>query len=168
VYRRAGVADAPRLATFATRTFTHTYEAHNTPEDMRAYLTSAFGVEQQTREISDPAMITVLAESGRELIGYAQVRRKGAPGCVPQEAPVEIYRFYVDASAHGTGVAQGLMAETISAARELGGRHLWLGVWEKNGRGIAFYRRSGFIDVGSQFFQLGEDRQSDRVLLLSI
>jgi ribosomal protein S18 acetylase RimI-like enzyme len=167
-FRRASVADAAALAAFAARSFTQTYAAHNTPEDMRQYLAFAYGSEQQTREIVDPAMITVLASSGSEIVGYAQLRRKAAPACVPQDAPVEIYRFYVDAAAHGTGVAQQLMAAAVSAARDLDGRHLWLGVWERNGRARAFYEKSGFADVGTQFFELGSDRQTDRVLVKPI
>jgi ribosomal protein S18 acetylase RimI-like enzyme len=168
VFRRGRVDDAARLSALAIRTFTDTYEAHNTPDDMRAYLAGAFGVAQQARELDDPAMITVLAESGAELIGYAQVRRKEAPACVSPGAPVEIYRFYVAAAAHGTGIAQRLMATALDAARDLGGRHVWLGVWERNARAIAFYAKSGFVDVGSQFFQLGDDRQVDRVLTRSL
>ena len=81
-----------------------------------------------------------------------------------QDAPVEIYRFYVDATAHGTGVAQRLMSEALAAARDLGGTHAWLGVWERNPRAIAFYFKCGFRDVGRQLFQLGADSQTDRVL----
>jgi ribosomal protein S18 acetylase RimI-like enzyme len=163
--RRARPQDAAALATFAARCFSHTYEAYNTPEDMRSYLASAFGMEQQATELADPAMVTVLAEEHGGLVGYAQLRRKAAPACVTHEAPVEIYRFYVDASVHGKGVAQELMAEAMAAARDLGGRHLWLGVWERNPRAIAFYMKSGFIDVGKQIFELGNDRQTDRVLV---
>ena len=168
VYRRAGVEDAARLAAFAARSFTHTYEAYNTREDMQAYVASAYGVEPQTRELTDPGMITVIAESASSLIGYAQLRRKEFPPCVTQDEPIEIYRFYVDASAHGTGVAQGLMRETIAAARDAGARHVWLGVWEKNARAIAFYTKSGFRDVGTQVFKLGSDNQTDRVVLKQI
>jgi diamine N-acetyltransferase len=164
-YRRAEPADAGALAAFAARAFTETYRAYNTPEDMRNYLASAYGVGQQTRELTDPAMITVLAESEGGLLGYVQLRKKGAPPCVTHDAPVEIYRFYVDASAHGTGVAQKLMDGAVSAAGELGGTHLWLGVWERNSRAIAFYRKSGFTDVGTQVFELGGDKQTDRVLV---
>ena len=163
--RRGSAQDAAALAAFAARSFTHTYGAYNTPEDMQNYLSSAYGMEQQTRELRDPAMITVLAESAGVLVGYAQLRKKDAPSCVTQQAPVEIYRFYVDASAHGKGVAQKLMAEAESAARDLGGRHLWLGVWERNGRARAFYGKTGFADVGTQTFQLGSDIQTDRVLV---
>jgi ribosomal protein S18 acetylase RimI-like enzyme len=162
--RHGDPADASALASFAARTFRDTYEASNTPDDMRGYLAGAFGPEQQARELSDPAMITVIAERDDGIVGYAQVRRHGAPPCVSHEMPAEIYRFYVDAPAHGTGVAQRLMEAALDAARQLGARHAWLGVWERNGRGIAFYRKSGFREVGTQYFQLGADRQRDLVL----
>jgi diamine N-acetyltransferase len=164
-YRRAELADAAALAVFGARAFTETYRAFNTPDDMRRYLATAYGVEQQSRELADRAMITVLAESEKGLVGYVQLRRKDAPPCVSHDAPVEIYRFYVDAAAHGTGVAQKLMGHAMSAARELGGRHLWLGVWERNARARAFYMKSGFTDVGTQVFELGSDKQTDRVLV---
>jgi ribosomal protein S18 acetylase RimI-like enzyme len=164
IYRRGRVEDAARLAAFAARAFTDTYASHNTESDMREYIASAYGTESQARELADPDMITVLAESGDSVLGYAQVRRKEAPACVNQEAPAEIYRFYVDVSAHGKGVAQRLMDESLAAARELGAKHIWLGVWERNARAIAFYRKSGFREVGTQYFQLGSDRQRDLVL----
>ena len=167
-YRRGRVADAAALASFASRAFTDTYAEHNTAEDMREYLASAFGVEQQTRELTNPDMITVLAESGGEIVGYSQLLRRASAAVAAFEAPIEIYRFYVDRSAHGTGVAQQLMKDALAAARDLGGRHAWLGVWERNPRAIAFYRKCGFEDVGTQIFELGTDRQTDRVLVMPI
>ena len=167
-YRRGEPADAAALAAFAERTFIDTYAAHNTEQDMKAYLGGAYGVSQQTRELADPAMRTVLAESDHGIVGYAQVRRKEVPPCVTQERPVEIYRFYVDKRAHGTGVAAQLMDGALDAARDLGGEHAWLGVWERNPRAIAFYTKCGFRDVGTQHFQLGEDRQTDRVLVVPL
>jgi len=37
-------------------------------------------------------------------------------------------------------------------------------VWEHNARAMTFYARWGFTDVGSQHFQLGADRQTDRIM----
>jgi ribosomal protein S18 acetylase RimI-like enzyme len=45
---------------------------------------------------------------------------------------------------------------------------LWLGVWERNERAKAFYRKCGFADVGSQVFVLGTDAQTDRVMVRSL
>jgi len=41
---------------------------------------------------------------------------------------------------------------------------MWLGVWERNLRAIAFYAKCGFIDVGSHVFELGSDLQTDRIM----
>jgi GNAT superfamily N-acetyltransferase len=125
-------------------------------------------VRQQTEEISHPDVITFVMESGGALAAYAQVRQIPAPACVTGEAPVELGRFYVDRPWHGRGLAQRLMAAVHEAARELGGRTLWLGVWEHNPRAIAFYEKCGFHDVGAQDFLLGADLQSDRIMVTEV
>ena len=73
-------------------------------------------------------------------------------------------RFYVDKAHHGRGIAQTLMQEAVATARKLGATTVWLGVWERNLRAIAFYVKCGFQDVGSQPFLVGSDLQTDRVM----
>jgi GNAT superfamily N-acetyltransferase len=41
---------------------------------------------------------------------------------------------------------------------------MWLGVWERNPRAVAFYRKYGFTRVGEHTFMLGADAQTDWVL----
>jgi diamine N-acetyltransferase len=163
--RRAGIADAARVADFAARVYRETFEADNTPEDMAAYLASAFGADRQRAEMSSDDIVTLVAEHEGAMVAYAMVRRDGpAPACVTMPRPVELWRFYVDREWHGRGVAPALMDGALDAARELGGRSMWLGVWERNARALGFYAKYGFIDVGSHDFIMGSDRQTDRVL----
>jgi ribosomal protein S18 acetylase RimI-like enzyme len=56
------------------------------------------------------------------------------------------------------------MRAVEQVARDLGGRTLWLGVWERNPRAIAFYTKCGFVDVGAHAFFFGTEEQSDRVM----
>lgn len=63
------------------------------------------------------------------------------------------------------GVAQNLLPAALSAALELGGRSIWLSVWERNSLALAFYTKSGFEDVGMTDFWMGSARQLDRVLV---
>lgn len=163
--RRGESADAAALAQFAARTFAEAFAAENRPEDLQLHLTLSYGVSQQTRELLDPGVVTLLAEQGRTLLGYAQVRRRSPPSCVTHALPIEVQRFYVDRPAHGSGIAATLMATAKGVACELGGQHVWLSVWERNPRAIAFYTKMGFSDVGSSFFFVGADRQIDRVLV---
>ena len=166
--RRAEPADAAALADFAARMFADTFGPYNRPEDMAAHLADRFGVRQQTGEIADPGILTFLVEALVEaedrLIGYTQVRRIPPPDCVTGEEPVELGRFYVDRPWQGRGLAQRLMAWCGTRLRGSNGRTLWLGVWERNPRAIAFYGKCGFRDVGRQDFRLGADLQTDRVM----
>ncbi|HZG44449.1 MAG TPA: GNAT family N-acetyltransferase [Longimicrobium sp.] len=166
--RRGTPADAAVLAAFAARTFEESFGAQNDPDDLAAYLSASYGTPQQEAELRDPEAVTLLAEAGGVLAGYAQLRHIPAPDSVPGRHPVEIRRFYVDSPFHGSGAGRQLMEETIAAAREMGGDVLWLQVWDRNPRGIAFYAKRGFTDVGSTTFLVGSDVQSDRVMTLPL
>jgi len=163
--RRATVADAAMLAELAARTFEETFAAQNRPEDVEAHRARTYGESLQRRELEDPNGVTLLVEQEDDTIGYAQLRRGHAPRGYPCDAPVEIGRFYVVHGWHGRGVAQALMSAVRAAALTLGGATLWLGVWERNPRAIAFYAKCGFRDVGSQPYVVGSDVQTDRVMV---
>jgi ribosomal protein S18 acetylase RimI-like enzyme len=166
--RRGTPADAAALASFAARTFAEAFGAQNSPDDLRAHQAETYGAEIQGRELASPDFITLLAERDGELVGYTQLRRGKVPPCVTHDSPIEILRFYVDKPAQGTGAAQQLMRAAFDAARESGARHVWLGVWEKNPRAIAFYMKAGFVDVGSQVYVVGTDEQHDRVMVAGL
>jgi ribosomal protein S18 acetylase RimI-like enzyme len=77
---------------------------------------------------------------------------------------LELKRLYVARACHGQGVAQALMDAALDAARARGAQTMWLGVWERNPRAVAFYRKYGFTRVGEHTFMLGTDAQTDWVL----
>jgi diamine N-acetyltransferase len=161
--RIATPADAERLSMFARRTFEETFAAQNTPQDMALYLSQAFSNSKQLAEIQDPHTITLIAERDQHLVGYAQLRSSAPPDCVPDAETIELVRFYVDRSLHGTGTAKALM-DAVERAAIAQARSIWLGVWERNTRAIAFYQKCGFEDVGTHDFMLGSDRQTDRIM----
>ena len=167
VIRRASPSDAPALATFAAEAFADTFAADNTPEDMAAYLAGAFGEAQQRAELSDPANVVLLTERSGTLAGYAMLRDGALPDgstSVQLGNAMEIARLYAGRRWIGTGVGAALMQACLDLAAERQREWAWLGVWERNTRAIAFYARWGFTDVGSQSFQLGADRQTDRIM----
>lgn len=165
--RRARASDAAALALFAARTFEETYAGQIPGERIREHLDQSFGEPAQAREIADPDAATLLAFRHGALVAYAQLRRKAPPG-VPLEHPVELQRFYVDRPAQGRGVGGPLMAAAREAARSLGGRNLWLSVWERNARAIAFYGKEGFTLAGTAGFHVGAEQQTDLILVASL
>ena len=128
---------------------------------MQAYLESAFTVSQLTSELNDPQAIWVLAEVEDELAAYAKLFPGEVPECVRGDSPIELVRFYVDQRWHGSGVAAKLMEICLNEARQHGFKTMYLGVWEKNFRAQAFYRKWRFERTGEHIFQMGDDPQTD-------
>lgn len=164
VIRRATAADARTLSAFAAEAFHDTFAAENRAEDMAAYSKEAFGEDAQRREIEDPAVTMLLAERDGELVGYAMLRAGSREPGVPGGDVVELARLYAGRRWIGAGVGSALMQHCLAEARARGHDVMWLGVWERNHRALAFYRRFGFADVGSHVFQLGSDPQTDRLM----
>jgi ribosomal protein S18 acetylase RimI-like enzyme len=164
--RRATVDDAVALAEFGARTFYETFAKDNTVEDMRLHLASAWAPQLQRAEILDAELDTLLAcDTVGRLAGFAQLRAGHAPAGIATVKPVEVLRFYVDQPWQGQGVAGLLMQAVQDQALARGARELWLGVWERNERAQAFYRKHGFRRVGAQIFVVGTDPQTDHVML---
>ena len=163
--RLATAADAGRLSRFLADMFARTFGAQNKPDDLAAYLAYAFGEEQQRREILDEAtMFFVAEEHPRELVGCAQLKRGSRSEHVTAAKQAELSRIYADARWHGQGLGRALLDSCVTAATEWGAEALWLGVWEKNPRAIAFYEKNGFREVGDQPFMVGSDKQRDIVM----
>jgi diamine N-acetyltransferase len=163
--RAATREDAAALAEFAERSFRDTFGCDNVESDMAQYVASSFGEEIQRTELADSRRTVLLAESGGAIAGYAQLLSDSAPGAIPMQRPaIELERFYVAHEWHGRGIAQQLMACATEVASQSNAATFWLAVWERNPRAIAFYRKSGFADVGAKLFVLGNDRQTDRVM----
>lgn len=167
--RLATVADSAALAELAARLFRQTYERAVPAADLDAFLAAGFNAGQLRGELADPSARTLLVESEGRAIGYAQVRRRRltTAGAIPR-AEAELARLYLDRPWHGRGVAQVVLARVADLALDLGADFIWLGVWEHNGRAVAFYEKHGFRPVGMQEFQLGDELHHDRVMVAKV
>lgn len=123
---------------------------------MGIYLEKTFSVEKQLSEIHDSKKTIVMVWAGVEPIGFYYL--------LESISKPEILRFYVDNSWHGKGVGDLLMKHCLETAITLGFKTLCLGVWEKNFRALAFYRKYSFTEVGSHIFTLGTDDQVDLIM----
>ena len=164
VIRQGRPDEAAELAAFGERLFRDAFAAENKAADLELYVGNAYGERQQAAELRDPLITTLIAEVDGRLAGFAQLRPGKTPSSVAGPAPIELWRFYVDRPFQGRGVARSLMEGVFDSARARAAETIWLGVWERNPRAQAFYRKCGFMDVGQQGFILGSDTQTDRVM----
>jgi GNAT superfamily N-acetyltransferase len=166
--RPARPEDAALLTELGASTFRETFESDNAPEDFAAYMAAAFSESTQRAELEDPDTTVFLAERDGDAVGYVMLRERRAPSVVGLDDALEIARLYARKRALGSGVGSALMQRALAEAAGRGKNAVWLGVWERNARAIAFYESWGFHRCGAQPFLLGTDVQTDLVMVRRI
>jgi diamine N-acetyltransferase len=155
--RSAGPQDVELYRAAADRFFRDTYghDAHHA-KVMDQHCGDNFGAGIIAAQLSDPDVTALIAELGSATVGLAQWRIDGDA--------VELERIYVDRACHGTGLGKALLAAVAADATRRGKRSLYLGVWDRNERAIAFYRRQGFVVTGTVDFLLAGAAQTDLLM----
>jgi GNAT superfamily N-acetyltransferase len=166
-YRTAGPADAPALAATGRRCFAETFGGAFPPDDMALHLETRFGPDALPAEYLDPVLSIRLAEDGADIAAYLKLGPMRLPA---PHAPgaLELKQLYVLEPWQGAGVAAELMAWAVETARAGGAPALYLSVWEKGHRAIAFYRKHGFEITGTAPFQLGSRTYQDPIMRLAL
>jgi diamine N-acetyltransferase len=166
--RFADPGDAPALAAFAAQAFTETYRALDDPQDIADYVGEHLDQASIGRVLRDAACTTLLLESGHAIVGYAVLRHGPPPWFVTGAAPIELWRFYLGAAHIGRGQGTRLLDVAIAHARQSGARTLWLSVYSRNQRAIAFYERAGLRQVGARDFKFGGKMYLDPVYAMAL
>jgi diamine N-acetyltransferase len=162
--RTATPSDAELLASLGARTFADTFAADNTPEDMAAYLAANFSPAQLAGELAVPTAIFLIAEIDTQTVGYTKLQFGEMPPEITAPRPIELVRIYSVRAHFGKGVGPALMQAALRFATDGAFQNIWLGVWDHNLRAQAFYRKWGFVIVGSHPFLLGSDLQTDYIM----
>jgi ribosomal protein S18 acetylase RimI-like enzyme len=163
--RFATADDAELIADLSRRTFHETFGYVNSKENMDKFMNEQFSREKLIQEVAEPGNTFLLAFDNDTPVGYVRMREGKKFPAFENKDSIEIARIYSVNSYLGTGVGQQLMRQCIFIAKELKKEIIWLGVWEKNPRAIAFYTRWGFEKFKEQDFLLGDDLQKDWLLL---
>ncbi len=140
---------------------------HNPAELVEEYIQSSITKPILEAELADPKSTFFLVSSSEGTpIGYAKLRRHAAPRQMPGPYrragdAIEIQRIYLLQNQVGQGQGRALMEHCLNWARQQGYKAVWLGVWERNERALAFYKKMGFERFGFHYFQFGSERQRD-------
>ena len=164
VIRRAGSADAEVLAALGARTFSDTFAHLYDPEDLRAFLADAYGLERTRADLADPRKASWLVEADGQAIGYALAGPCGLPHDDVTPACGELKRIYFLKDRQGGGLGRRLFAEVMAWLQADGPRDVWIGVWSENYGAQRFYERHGFEKVGEYGFAVGKTVDREFIL----
>ena len=156
------------LIEIGKKTFTETFTPHNKAENLNIYLTNSFTVEKLTKELLNKDSKFYFAEVDGQIAGYLKVNFREAQTELQDPWAIEVERIYVLQSFQGKKVGQALMETAFQEAKKNQCQYLWLGVWEKNEKALAFYIKNGFEVFGNHVFQFGDEPQNDLMMKLKL
>ncbi|MDR6721820.1 ribosomal protein S18 acetylase RimI-like enzyme [Paenibacillus amylolyticus] len=153
------------LQAISIETFHDTFKDQNSDENMREYLERAFNIDQLEKELANRSSQIYFIYFHEELAGYLKVNMNDAQSESMGEEAMEIERIYVKKAFQKHGLGKHLLNKAIEIANEQNKHNIWLGVWEKNENAIAFYKRMGFVQQGSHSFYMGDEKQTDFIMV---
>ncbi|MEI2279848.1 GNAT family N-acetyltransferase [Paenibacillus polysaccharolyticus] len=162
---QANLEDLQKLQGLSIQTFNDTFRDQNTPENMKAYLEKAFNLLQLKQELTNDLSKFIFVEFEGELAGYMKINVDDAQSEDMGNDSLEIERIYVQRQFQKHGLGKYMLNEAIKIAREERKTKIWLGVWEKNKNAIEFYKKMGFMQTGAHTFSMGDEEQTDLVML---
>ena len=165
---KASILELETIQKISIQTFTDTFAAVNTAENMMNYIRDNFNLEKISSEINNPDSAFYIAIFENETVGYLKINFGNAQTEKQKENTLEIHRIYVLETFHGKKVGQLLLDEAIKIAQETDIDSIWLGVWEENHKALRFYTKNGFVEFDKHIFILGDEVQTDLLMQLEI
>lgn len=156
--------DLRQLQEISYETFEETFKHQNSPENMNAYLDSAFNLKKLENELSNISSQFFFIYFNEEIAGYLKVNTNDAQTEVMGDDSLEIERIYIKNKFQKHGLGKCLLDKAIEIAIEYKKIKIWLGVWQKNENAIAFYKKMGFVQNGAHSFFMGDEEQLDFIM----
>ena len=167
--RQGNALDAELIADLSRETFYKAFARYNTEADMDKFMNEVFSRDKLMTEVHQPGNIFLLAYKDNEVAGYVKLRDKNIPEVgLGTDNIIEIARIYTASSEIGKGIGSVLLQECLAVAKQRERQYIWLGVWENNDKAIRFYERFGFKRFGEHIFILGNDVQTDWLMVREV
>jgi diamine N-acetyltransferase len=160
--------DLQILQEISIETFNDTFKDQNSSENIDAYLETAFTLKQLEKEIANKSSQFFFALFNNEVAGYLKVNTNEAQSEEMGDESLEIERIYIKNKFQKQGLGKYLFNKAMEIATGSHKRKIWLGVWEKNGNAIAFYKKMGFVQTGAHSFYMGNEEQTDFIITKTI
>jgi len=159
--REAVADDASALALIGAATFLETFAGILDGEAVVAHCAAQHNETAYRALLASGARAWIAeAQPGGAPVGFALLGRPDLAAAA--DGDIELKRIYSLSRFHGSGLGAALMAQAVAAAA--GYRRLLLGVYARNDRALAFYRKQGFADIGTRQFNVGGKLYDDLVL----
>jgi len=167
-FKKCTSEDFDDLIIISKKTFVDAFEKDNDPEDFKNYIEKAFSRQTLVSEFKNSNSHFYFVYSKGNLVGYFKLNEGEAQNETLTESSLELERIYVISEYQSKGFGKHILNFIIHLVKYWNVHILWLGVWQKNKKAIAFYERYGFVKFGTHPYYIGNDKQTDWLMKLKL
>ena len=161
IFREALETDIKNIAALGALVWLHTYTTEGIREPFWDYIREEFSEHQIAATLSNETMVVAIVNE--HLVGSGILKLNSL--CPESDSyRAEIDHLYIHPNFTGRGLGYALCRKLFEKARTHGITKLWLTVFHENERALAFYRKSGWTELGHTFFRLEEERHKNIIL----
>lgn len=157
--------DLERLQKICIDTFQETFGDDNSQEQLDQFYHDHYSIDRLKEELDSDESQTFLYNLRGRIAGYLKVNWGSAQTESDYPDALEIQRLYLLKRYQKLHIGGRLMKKALSIAKDQKKSAVWLGVWENNTNAQGFYDHYGFKRVGQHDFIVGNDRQTDYIML---
>lgn len=163
--KKVTIADIQDLQQISGETFSEIFGSQNSTENMEKFLNKAYAEEKLRSEIENKNSNFYFLIVNNQVAGYLKVNEGDAQTEQVADNALEVERIYLKQNFQHQGLGLILIKLAEELARKKNKANMWLGVWEKNYQAQAFYKKDGFKRVSQHTFVVGDDPQTDFILV---
>jgi diamine N-acetyltransferase len=152
------------LQAISKKTFHDAFAWGNVPEVLDNYIESAFKIENLEAELANKNSQFYFAKIDNETVGYFKINVGSAQTEDLDPNALELQRIYILENHQGKKIGNAILAEVEQLATEQNIKSIWLGVWDRNEKAIAFYEKNGYVKIDSHTFMMGDEEQIDFIM----
>lgn len=154
--RRATVADAIHIALLGRITYTESHGDYiENKKDLLDFYDKNYAVSNIKKELNDPENIFWIVFSDKLPVGFAKLRLNENHSNLKDNNFCKLQRLYILNDFIALKIGSQLQDIILQEANDLNYKTIWLTVYYKNTKGIKFYKKYGFKEIGSIDFYVG-------------
>ena len=164
--REANKEDAVHIALLGRITYTESHGGYiDQKEDLLEFYDKYYFVSKIRNELSDKENVFWIVFSNELPIGFAKLSLNINYTKIENKNSCKLQRLYILNDFISLKIGSQLQDIILEKAANLKFENIWLTVYYKNTKGIKFYKKYGFNELGSMNFYVGETNYENLVFV---
>ena len=157
---RAAKKDFQILSEIAEVTFIESHGRSASAEDIQKYISEKYHEDIFKDELSDPKNIYHIIYYGNNPAGYSKIIFDAPYAESEIKNITKLERIYLLREYYDLQLGSALFQFNIDLSKSNDQMGMWLYVWKENQRALNFYKKHGFVVIGSYDFKISENHSN--------